>query len=216
MAAIYDLYPVTFANEPGYMVRLESTIEVGNSALWGSLDITSTVYTTYDASVGLQESSGWQVGACDDIDFERSQDVTAVEIGNVVDAGLYEIQSEEHTLTFQAREWKPDVMALAFGTTYKTMGAKNGIIEFGGGCDVSSVPIVVRGSNVSCNASAITDLTDGVDYIVLTLYDCQPIEGLTLSFRVREDSPIAINLQAKPVLSLTAGSRVGNLYLTTD
>lgn len=216
MASQYDQYPVTFAKEEGYMVRLENSIEVGNSALWGSLDITSYIYDTYDASIGLQSGAGWQIGACDDIDFERAQDIEAVEIGNVVDSGLFEIASEEHNLTFSAREWKPKVLALAFGTTYYSTGSKSGVVMFGGGCTITSVPIVVRGTNVSCNASAITDLTDGVDYITLTLYDCYTIEGVTLSFRVAEDSPIPISMRAKPVQSLTAGRRVGSLYLGTD
>ena len=216
MAAPYDLYPLTFAKVEGFMVRLENSIEIGNSSLWGSLDITSYVYSVYDASVGLQESAGWQIGACDDIDFERSQDISVVEIGNVVDSGLFEIASEEHNLTFSAREWSPSVLALAFGTNYKEIDATNGIIEFGGGCNIQSVPVVVRGTNVSCSAPDITNLTDGGDYFVLTLYDCYTQEGVTLSFRVSEDSTIPLNMRAKPVLSLSAGDRVGNLYMATD
>jgi len=216
MAANYDLYPVTLTTNEGFMVRLENSIEIGNSQLWGSLDITSYVYQVYDASVGLQQNAGWQVGACDDIDFERSQDIEAVEIGNVVDAGLFEIASEETNLTFQAREWKPDVLSRAFGTTYNLITATDGVIMFGGGCNITSRPVVVRGTNVSCNASSITNLTDGVDYFVLTLYDCYTVEGVTLNFRVREDSPIPLAMRAKPVLSLTAGERVGNLYIATD
>jgi hypothetical protein len=69
---------------------------------------------------------------------------------------------------------------------------------------------------VSCNASSITDLTDGVDYFTLTLYDCYTVEGVTLNFRVREDAPIPLAMRAKPVLSLSAGERVGNLYMGTD
>lgn len=216
MASQYDLYPVTFAKQAGYMVRLESSIEIGNSSLWGSLLNHGYIYDTYGASVGLQEDSGWQIGACDDIDFERSQDITAVEIGNVVDSGIYEIASEENNVTFQAREWKPNVLALAFGTTYSQVTSKSGLIEFGGGCTINSVPVVVRGTNVSCNASSITDLTDGVDYFTLTLYDCYTLEGVTLNFRVREDAPIPISMRAKPVLSLPAGQRIGNLYIATD
>jgi hypothetical protein len=216
MAAEYDLYPVTLTTNEGYMVRLENSIEIGNSALWGSLDITSYIYSVYDASVGLQQNSGWQIGACDDIDFERSQDIEAVEIGNVVDSGLFEIASEETNLTFAAREWKPNVLARAFGTTYSVVTTKSGLIEFGGGCNITSRPVVVRGTNVSCNASSITDLTDGVDYFTLTLYDCYTVEGVTLNFRVREDAPIPLAMRAKPVLSLSAGERVGNLYMGTD
>jgi hypothetical protein len=69
---------------------------------------------------------------------------------------------------------------------------------------------------VSCNANAITDLTDGVDYLTLTVYDCYTQSGITLNFTVREDSPISIELRAKPVLSLTRGERVGNLVIATD
>lgn len=216
MAANYDTYPTTLSITEGFMVRWETTLEIGNTALWGSLDITSYIYTTYAASVGFQENASWQVGACDDIDFERSQDIEAVEVGNTVDSGLFEISSEENNITFQAREWSPNVLALGFGTTFSQVGSTDGVIEFGGGCNIQSRPVVVKGTNVSCNASSITNITDGVDYVILTLYDCYTLEGITLPFRVREDSPIGITMRAKPVLSLTAGERVGNLYVATD
>ena len=55
--------PETVSFEEGWAPRWESAVMIGNSELWGSLDITSYIYTTYDASVGLQTSAGWQVGA---------------------------------------------------------------------------------------------------------------------------------------------------------
>ena len=217
MASNSDQSPVTFDKTAGFLIRVESSIEIGNAELWGSLDIGSFVYQTYDTSVGLTENGGWHLGSCDDIDFERSQDITVVEIGNVLDSGLFEVASEENNLTFSAREWKPQVVALALGTTYHAMGTgKDGVIYWGGGCDITSRPVVARGTNVSCNAASITDLTDGVDYITLTLYDCYTAEGGTLPFRVREDAALPITMRAKPVLTLTAGRRIGNLYLATD
>lgn len=217
MAAVYDTYPPVITVTEGFMIRQETTLEIGNAELWGSLDIISYPYLVYDASVGLQQNAGWQVGACDDIDFERSEDITTVEIGNVLDSGLFEIESEETNVSFGAREWKPDVLGLAFGTTVTPLGSgKDSIIMFGGGCNITSRPVVVRGANVSCNATAITDLTDGVDYFTLTLYDCYTVEGVTLNFRIREDAPIPIAMRAKPVLSLTRGRRTGNLYIATD
>lgn len=216
MASQYDANPVTFTKEEGFLVRLENTIEIGNDSLWGSLDTSSYIYQVYDASVGLEAASGWQIGACDDVDFERSQDIETVEIGNVLDSGLIEITSEEINASFSCREWKADVLSLAFGTTYHYVTATSGLIMFGGGCTINSRPVVVRGTNVSCNASAITNLTDGVDYITLTLYDCYAAGDLTLSFRVREDSPIAITMRVKPVDTLTRGERSGNVYIATD
>jgi hypothetical protein len=195
---------------------MENALVIGNAELWASLETSSYIYATYGASVGLQENAGTQLGGCRDISFERTQDVEAVELGNVVDSGIYEITSEENTLTFSAMEWRPDVIGIAFGVTAKTVTATDSVVIFGGGCNVASRPIVVQGENVSCNAADITNLTDGVEFAVLTLYDCYSSEGATLPFSASEDAPLDITMRCKPVLSLSRGERIGNLYLATD
>lgn len=212
----YDLYPPSSISIiQGFVFEGENSIEMGNSRLWGSLDITSLMYTLYSASVGLQSaSSGTQLGACNDIAFERNRTIEVIEVGNVVDSGLYRITSEENNLTFTVMEWRPSTIALAFGSTYSVLpDGDNGIIVFGGGCTISSRPMVVRGANVSCAAPDITALTDGVKYIVLTLYDCYSAEGVTLNVSAREQEGLEITMRARPVLSLDAGSRIGNLVL---
>jgi hypothetical protein len=216
MPSNYDTYPLAFDFVEGFAPRWENSVEVGNSSLWGSLDISSYIYTVYGASVGLQEDAGWQIGATDDLQFEYTKDYGQIEIGNVISTGVYELESEEATLSFSMYEWKPDALAMAFNATMSQVTATDALIQFGGGCDLSAVPIIVRGTNISCNATAISNLTDGVDYAVLTLYDCYQAEGFTLPFQASEDNPIDLSIVAKPVLSLTAGERIGNLYLATD
>lgn len=216
MAAIYDLNPLAFDFEKGFAPRLENSVEIGTSALWGSLDTTSYIYTVYGASIGLESGQGRQIGGCDDLSFEYAREFGELEIGNVVSSGVYELDSEEATVTMNMYEWQPENIAFSFNTTYSLVTAKNGLIQFGGGCDLNSRPIIIRGSNIGCNADAITDLTDGIDYAVLTLYDCYSTGGATLPFQANENNPIPITIRAKPVLSLTAGQRIGNLYLATD
>lgn len=201
----------------GFAPRIQNCVEIGTSELWGSLEVSSYIYVTYSASVGLAAGQGRQIGACDDLEFEYSRDMAEIEIGNVVSTGVYELDSEEAQLTMNMYEWQPENIAFAFNATWSILAdGKNGVIQFGGGCTLNSRPIVISGTNIGCNSSEITDLSDGVDYIILTLYDCYSSEGSTLPFTANEDNPIPITIVAKPVLSLAAGTRIGNLYLGTD
>ena len=216
MASNYDQYPLSFDFVEGFAPRMENSVEVGNSSLWGSLDVGSYIYQTYSASVGLTENAGWQIGATDDLNFEYSREMAELEIGNVTATGVYELESEEAQLTMNMYEWKPAAIAFVFNTTYSVVSTKDGLIEFGGGCVLSSRPVVVRGTNIGCNADAITGLVDGLDYATLTLYDCYSSGGSTLPFSARESAPIPVTLIVKPVLAMTAGTRLGNLYVATD
>jgi hypothetical protein len=216
MTSNYILQACTFDFLEGYAARWENCVEIGTSELWGSLETTSFIYATYGASVGLAAGQGRQIGACDDLEFAYSRDMSELEIGNVVSSGVYELDSEEVQLTLNMFEWQPQNIAFAFNTTYSPITATDGLIQFGGGCVLDSRPIVVYGTNISCNADDITDLTDGVDYMCLTLYDCYSVEGATLPITANENNPIPITIQARPVLSMAPGTRLGNLVLATD
>jgi hypothetical protein len=216
MTVPYHYYPPTFTVTKGFLPQWENVLEIGDNNLWGSLDVISTTYVLYDASVGLQENGGWQVGACDDVSFEASRTLEAEEIGNVIDSGVLRLTGEEYNVTFTAKEWQPETVAFGMGQTWNAIGPSNGILTFGGGCAINSRPVVVSGTNVSCDASAITDLTDGVKYMVLTFYDCFPSEGVTMNINVRENEGMEIPLRCLPVLSLAEGNRVGNLFMATD
>ena len=211
---VYDYNAPTLEVLPGMLMQSENVLEIGLSALWGSLDTTSPPYLTYGASIGLESGQGRQLGACDDVSFESNKTIEAVEIGNVLDSGLFTITDETNQVTYAMREWRPENIALAFGTTWNAYGdGTNGIIMFGGGCNIISRPMVVRGTNISCSAPAITSLTDGVLYWTLTLYDCYSSEGGALPIQATVGDGIEITMVAKPVLSLTVGERSGNLYL---
>lgn len=213
-SGIYDLYPAAAISIiEGFVIEPENYLEIGDSNLWGSLQNTGVIYDVYAASVGLQEDSGSQIGACNDVSFERNRTIEAVEVGNIVDSGLFRITDEENNVVFTALEWRAANIALAFGSSYQVINADNGLIEFGGGCTIDSRPMVVRGSNVSCSAPNITSLLDGVKYFTLTLYDCYSSEGATLPIAASEQEGIEITMRAKPVLTLDEGQRIGNLYL---
>lgn len=216
MASNYHLYTMTCTTEEGFIVILENCVQIGNSSLWGSLLNHGYIYDTYGVSVGLQEDSGWQIGATDDLQFEYTRSMAQLEIGNVRESGIWELESEECKLTMNMYEWKPNVIGRVFNVTVTSISDTDKFITFGGGCTLNSRPCVVQGTNVSCNASSITDLTDGVEFMVLTLYDVFSSEGATLPFTARENSPIPVTLEARPVLELTAGYRFGSLYMATD
>lgn len=216
MPGNYDPNACTFEFLEGFAPRWQTCVEIGTSALWGSLETATWIYSVYGASVGLAAGQGRQIGACDDLEFEYSKDFSEIEISNVISTGVYELDSEEVQLTMNMYEWQPENIAFAFNTTYSLVTATDGVIQFGGGCTLNARPIAVHGTNIACNASEITDLTDGVDYMCLTLYDCYSTEGATLPMEAREDNPIPITIRARQVLSLAAGTRLGNLYLATD
>lgn len=216
MASNYDVNACVFDFLEGFAPRWENCVEIGDAALWGSLEITTYIYSVYGSSIGLAAGQGRQIGACDDLEFEFTRDFSEVEVANVVSSGVFELDSEEATLTMNMFEWQPENIAYAWNTTYSLVTATDGVIQFGGGCTLSSRPIAIHGTNIACNADAISDLTDGVDYMCLTLYDCYSTEGGSIPISAREDNPISITIRARPVLSMTAGTRIGNLYLATD
>ncbi len=216
MASNYDANPATFVFTEGFAPRFENSVEVGNNSLWGSLDTTSYIYLTYSASVGLEAAEGWQIGATDDLQFEYSREMAELEIGNVTATGVYELESEEGQLTMNMYEWNPQAIAFVFNTTYSVVTTTDGLIQFGGGCVLNSRPVIVRGTNIGCNVGDISALTNGIDYAVLTLYDCYSSGGATLPFEAADSAPIPVTLIVKPVLAMSAGTRLGNLYLATD
>lgn len=197
----------------GYFVKPESKVLLGKSSLWGSLETASYLYTTYESSIGLTGGQEIEVGSLNALSFNYTPDRQPVEIINIADAPAYELVGEETTVTMELIEWQPDVIALVIGSgQYHKVTGNDALIRFGGGCSTDDRPLVIQGVNASCQVGTVTDLTDGLQAYVLTLYKTICTSGMSIDFTAVENAPITTEWQVLPVLALDGGNRLGNMY----
>lgn len=206
----------------GFFIRPETKVWVGEARLWatgglfagGGATGRDWIYEIYEASIGLQSAVGIEVGALNALSFAYEPDRSPIEIINIADAPAYELVGEECTVSMELLEWNPDIISLVIGSgQYHTITANDALVRFGGGCAITSRPIVIEGVNASCYISDITDLDTGLRAFVLTLYDCLCTSGLSVDFTAAENAPIATEWQVLPVLILDGGNRLGNMYM---
>jgi hypothetical protein len=197
----------------GYFVRPESKVKLGTGSLWAALDNTSYLYTTYEASIGLQAGETIEIGSLNALSFNYAPDRQPIEIINIADSPAYELVGEETTVSMELLEWQPDVLAIVIGSgQYHTVTGNDALIRFGGGCVVDDRPLVIEGVNASCQAGSVTDLNDGLEAYVFTLYKAICTSGMSADFTAAENSPVATEWTLLPQLTLDGGNRLGNLY----
>lgn len=212
MAGTY--YTVSAPNVvPGLLVRAESAVKIGTSALYGSLDTTTWVYSTYEASVGLASGQSFDLGQVADISWSHKPSYEAVESFNTSDDYLWDVTGEETMVTIEIQQIDPRVLELAVGTgTMYTIGVER-LLTFGGGCTMRNRPISIEFINDSCNAPTSQDALSGISGGVLTIYDAFISSGLEWSMAAKEVNTIPLEFQARPVLARARGNRLGNLYI---
>lgn len=197
----------------GYFVRPESKVKIGKSSLWGSLEITSYMYTVYQASIGLQAGQSIEIGSLNALSFNYTPDRQPIEIINIADSPAYELVGEETSVSMELIEWQPDVLALVVGSgQYHKVTANDALIRFGAGCAIEDRPMVIEGVNASCQVGDVTDLTNGIQAYVLTLYKTICTSGMSVDFTAVENSPVSTEWQVMPTLALDVGNRLGNMY----
>ena len=204
------------AGELGYFMLPETKVKVGSARLWatGGLETTSYLYTTYTASVNLQTGEGFELGLLNALNFTYEPDRQPVETVSIADAPAYELVGEDCTVSIELFEWNPEIIALVIGSgQYHKVSDNDHLIRFGGGCGATYRPIVIEGTNISCNVSTITDLTDGLLAFVITLYDAVCTSGLNADFTAQENSTISTEWEVLPATELDAGNRLGNIYM---
>lgn len=202
--------------ELGYFMRPETVVRLGSAKLWatGGLETTSTLYTVYEASVGLQAGQGFVLGCLNSLNFTYEPDYQPVEVINIADAVSYELVGEECSVSIELYQWDPDVLSIVIGSgEYHTVPeGTDAQVTFGGGCGGTTRPLVIEGINKSCNLGSISDLTDGVEAFVITLYDCRCTSGMNTDLMANENSTINTEWEVIPVNALEAGNRLGNIY----
>jgi len=211
MATYYTVSGPTVTG--GFFLRPEGRILVGTSALYGALDITSWTYTTYEASIGLQDGQSFELGQVSDLSWQHAPEYEAVEGFNVADDSVYEVTGEETMVTVEIQEFHPEILEVAVGTGNRyTLGTEM-LLTFGGGCTMRNRPISIEFTNAGCEAPSSANITNGITGGVLTIYDAFISNGIDWSMNARESNTASFEFTARPVSARAAGNRLGNLYL---
>jgi len=197
----------------GFFLKPEGAIKIGTSNLYGSLETSSWVYSTYEASIGLQAGQSVEIGGVADLSWSYEPTYEPVETFNLALNTVYQVTGEETRLTIEILEFKPQTLELALGTgTMYSLGNER-VYTFGGGCTMRSRPISVEFTNDSCDAPSSEDVTSGISGGVLTLYDVFVSGGLEWAMNSRENNTVSLEFTAKPVTARSRGNRLGSLYL---
>lgn len=187
---------------------------MGTAALYGALETSSWTYTTYEASIGLDGGSSFELGLVDSLGFTHEPSIEPLDSANVADASIYLVTGEETTLEVGVQQFDTRTLevAMATGTMY-SLGNER-LITFGGGCSIKNRPISIESGNVACDAPTSPNVSNGITGVVLTLYDCICTSGLPWDSMVAgEISVLDLTFEARPVLARSKGNRLGNIYV---
>jgi hypothetical protein len=198
----------------GYLLQAESRVLLGTENLWGSLETSSWVYSTYEASVGLKAGTFVDLGLVESLGFTHQPTFEPLESANIQQPSVYVMTGEETTLSVGVRQFDPRVIEVALGTGVMYKLGDEYLYTFGGACTLNSRPISVEISNIACDKPDSPDADLGISSIVLTLYDTQATSGLAWdSIVAGEMNQLDLEFSAKPVLELELGNRLGSIYL---
>lgn len=198
----------------GHLVQPESKIILGTSPLYGSLEVTSWTYATYEASIGLQAGNSFDLGLVDSLSFTHEPSIEPLESANVADASVYLITGEETSVEIGVQQFDTRTLeiALATGVMY-TLGNER-LITIGGSCNIKNRPLCIESGNIACDAPTSPNVTNGITAIVITLYDCICTSGLPWDSMVAgEINTLDLTFDARPVLARARGNRLGNVYI---
>lgn len=212
MAGSYCV-PVSPTSTPGFLVRPESRILVGNSALYGSLDNSSWAYQTYEASVCLRAGTFQDVGLVADLKWSHKPKYEAIDSVNVATATVYDVMGDETTLTVEMQEWHPEIINIALGTGVGYDLTTEWLFTFGDGCDIKNRPICIQSTNQSCNAPDTENIDNGVSGLCLTLYDTICTSGIEAGLSAKAINTLPLEFTCRPVLARAAGNRLGSLSM---
>jgi len=182
--------------------------------LYGSLEVTSWTYATYEASIGLQAGNSFDLGLVDSLSFTHEPSIEPLESANVADASVYLITGEETSVEIGVQQFDTRTLeiALATGVMY-TLGNER-LITIGGSCNIKNRPLCIESGNIACDAPTSPNVTNGITAIVITLYDCICTSGLPWDSMVAgEINTLDLTFDARPVLARARGNRLGNVYI---
>jgi len=200
-----------------YMVNFQTRVRVGKSRHYGSLAVSGTAYTNYEASIGLQSGSdkSFDMGLLASIGSNISASFEDLEVANIT-SGLQIVSEESATVTMDVYEWKPDLFALLVSTgDAQTINTDEYLIRFGGACSGVYRPLELYCENIGCFQPDSEDVTAGITAMVVTFYDGLFISGLQMEDMNATGQPTTVSAEykASPWLERSAGNQLGNLYM---
>lgn len=211
MATYYS--PAAPTVTAGFFVSAESAVKIGTLNLYGSLENSSWVYTTYQASIGLQAGKSTDLGGVANLTWAYAPTYEPIETANLAINTVYSVTGEETTLTIEIMEFRPAALEMALGTGARYDIGTEVVFTFGGGCTMRSRPISIEFTNSACDKPASPAIASGVSGGVLTIYDAFVSGGLEWAFNSRESNTVSLEFTAKPVTARARGNRLGSLYL---
>jgi len=212
MAGTY-LTPCTATPTAELLMKPETCIKVGTERLYGSLEVASWTYATYEASIGLQAGKSFALGIIAELTWTHQPSFEALEAYNLTDDPLYEVTGEETMVSVTIREFNPDMLELAIGTGARYDLGNEAIITFGGGCQMLRRPYSLEFMNESCFAPTAQNVSLGITGGAIVLYDAFVQSGIEWAMSAKEGSTIPLEIVALPVTERARGNRLGVLYV---
>lgn len=197
-----------------FMIQAESRVRMGTQKLYGSLEVASWTYATYEASIGLQNGKAIDVGQVESLGFNHVPNFEPLESANTQQPSIYVLTGEETTLTVGVRQFDPRILEAAIGTGVLYKLGQEYLLTFGGACNITSKPWEIAVTNIGCDKPGSANAENGITAIVLTLYDVMLTSGLPWdSIVANEINVLELEGAARPVLARALGNRLGNLYI---
>ncbi len=198
----------------GYLVQSETRVRMGTESLYGSLEVTSWAYTTYEASIGLQDAKAVDFGQVESLSFSHVPTFEPLESVNIQSPSVYVLTGEETTFSVGVQQFDPALIEVALGTGTLYQIGNEFLNPFGGACSALTRPIEIGVTNIACNAPDAPDATAGISAIVLTIYNAQTTSGFDWGdILASETNNFSLEMLALPVLARSLGNRMGNIYI---
>lgn len=199
----------------GLMLQSETRVRVGTARLYGSLEVSSDLYTTYEASIGLQAGASFDLGELDSLGLEHVPSFEKPDTANVLQSSVEILSEEETTINMGVRQFDPRLLEVAVGTGVMYTLGNERLITVGGKCNTLRRPVEIAATNIGCNAPTTPGSTIvSIAAIIITVYDANVQNGLPWSDIVAGKlNVLDLEWMAHPVNDRGLGNRLFNIYV---
>ena len=216
MSSFGDYTPSAPVVEEGYLVKSEVRVLIGKTGWTTSLDFDSYSYNYFSIPVGFEDNTKYfEVGMLASMGQVLSKTFEAVDSANMPRGTVFDLTDESLTLSFEAKELKPELVELLLHTTpFDNEDASEKLFVTGGGCDMISRPITVEWTNVDCHAISSADIDNGISGGILTIYKAIVTNGFDWGTMARNaENNIPVEITAQPVTTFPVGRRLASLWI---
>lgn len=202
----------------GMLVQASASVLLGIEELYGSLEVASDTYTSYNASIGLQDGKSVDLGELSELGTVINATVEPFDAVNQRQPSIYIVTEEEVTLTTGITEFDYRVIEVLFhnGALYDLASASNPekLITFGGSCNIKFRPMTIGAANIACYLPANQNAELGITGIIMTFYNMMSTSGFNLdTLSAKELNTMTIEWSGTPVTTNELGNQQGNIYI---